>query len=199
MEFFLKQLGALSHLDVREPGSLLIYFGILGVLAYQYYREGADVFREHGRLHREILKEAASLKPLYTAEWKQRLEAATHLFTLGNWLIVASFLLLFQFVGLMILLAPANSVGNTGMSSPSLSTTVVVTAATPSANATAVVVAPDSGVGHGAATVSTQLEPRAEAQRLLGVGFIIFCATVALSVNRAKYVALRTMYEFGNQ
>lgn len=201
MEFFLKQLDALTHLDVREPGALVLYFGILGILVYQYYREGADVFREYGRLHREIVKED-SLKALYTDEWKHRIVTATHLFNLGNWLIFASFLLLFQFVGLMIMLQVLPSQSNSNMTPPrssaSFSTTVVVTAATPAANATAVVIDPSVGMERNT-TAPTQREPRAEAQRLLGMGFIVFCIVVALLVNRAKYTALRTMYEFGNQ
>ncbi|MCI0565344.1 MAG: hypothetical protein MN733_43320 [Nitrososphaera sp.] len=197
---FLDLVRDFTHLNAREPVGLLIYYGILFVLVYRYYREGADVFREYGRLHREILKEP-SLIPLYTDEWKQRLGAATHLFNLGTWLICAISLLLFQFVGLMILLSPGQSDDNTRISrsSASLSTTVVVTAATQDANATAVVVPEVSGAGHNASTVPTQLEPRAEAQRLLGFWFIILCGFVALEINRTKYTALRMMHEFSNQ
>lgn len=198
MEFFLKQFDALTHLDVREPGALILYLGILGILMYQYYREGADVFREYGRLHREILKEN-SLKELYTEQWKHRIRTATHLFNIDNWLIFASFLLLVQFVGLMILLQTLPPQGNSSMvtksSFASFSTTAIEISTMPNANTKAIIANPVSIN----ATNARQRTPRADAQHLLGMGFIVFCIIVALLVNRAKFVALRVMYEFGCQ
>ncbi len=193
-------IDALQHLDIRNPAALLIYVSILGALVYQYYYEGALVFREYGRLHREILKEP-SLELLYTKEWKQRLKTATHFFNLGDWLILASVLLLSQFVGLMILLqfTPGQGADNEGTSRPSvsLSTTVVVTPATPVERAKAVVIEPNKDMGQNGSTGKRQ-EPRLEAQRLLGVGFILLCVFAVLGMHREKYGALRTMYEFGN-
>ena len=191
---------AFQHLDLRNPAALLVYLGILGMLVYAYYNEGALVFREYGRLHREILKEP-SLKPLYTEEWKQRLKAATHFFDLGNWLILASVLLLFQFVGLMILLqsTPGQGGDKEGASRPSvsLSTTVVVTPATPVEKAKAVVIEPDKDMGQNGSTTERQ-EPRLKAQRLLGGGFSLLCGFAVLWMHREKYAALRTMYEFSS-
>lgn len=190
-DFFVKQLDAITQLDARNPVGLLIYLAIISMLIFQYYREGADVFREYGRLQREIKKEK-DLKTLYSDEWEKRLTSAVHFFHLGNWLVLASLLLLALFVGLMLLL------GDTKINVASSSTTVVVTAATSSASATAVVVGSVPVDGKIGDTDSAQ-NARNEAQRLLGVGFICFCIFVAVWLNFKKYDSLRLMYDFSNQ
>ncbi|WP_445367461.1 hypothetical protein ACH5Y9_21005 [Methylomonas sp. BW4-1] len=199
MEFFLKEFDTLSHLDVREPIAWILYLGILSILLFQYYREGSDVFREYGRLHREILKEQ-SLKDIYTDTWKQRIKAATHLFNIDNWLILTSFLLLIQFLGLMILLQNSHPQNNSKFELQNVSSSfqsAVVGFSTIQALDTLV---SDPVKSKSANTGKSQNRtPRAEAQYLLGMAFIVFCIAVALLVNRAKFVALRIMYEFACQ
>ena len=259
-------INALEQLDLRRPGALFIYLGILAALIYQYYREGTLVFREYGRMHREITKEA-SLQKHYTEEWKQRLGNATHLFGLGNWLVLAAFLLLSQFVFLMVLLqAPMfapNDLKDARLLASKLENPVDKVSAymsgrlhdstrtnlatwrdlpAPAGKLENALVADINAVLAGALiweegrftnvvlraetqnllesnpTGSDLLrlnrllvedayptefwrkqEPRAEAQRLLGMGFIALCVAVALWVDRTKYAAMQTMFEFSRQ
>lgn len=113
---------------------------------------------------------------------------------------MTSLLLLIQFLGLMILLQTLHPQNNSNFesqnTSTSFSSTVAVFSTTQEIDKTATepVKSKDAITGQ-----SQKRTPRAEAQYLLGMTFIAFCVAVALLVNRAKFVALRIMYEFACQ
>ncbi len=196
IQFLQSQLEESKYLSILEPGSLMRYLGILSFLIFLYYREASEVYREYGRLHREIVKEP-TLQCRYDApHWKQRLDDATHIFNLGSWLILTSILLLTQFVGMMVMLQAQPS--DPRVSSGRPTAVSAASAVTYSKREAGISIAHESRNIRGSESVQRSLQARDQAQRLLGLAFIVFCVAVALRISRMKYEALRTMYEFSN-